>query len=92
MLFSRILAPYFQKMMGIGTSSTATQPSKVPAQLTPSARNVYCEKRGKPAPARERRKVLAAMAEAALGLVRFWFRGFFGGGYLQHEVGVYDVV
>lgn len=52
--------------MGIGTSTTPTQASKVPAQLTLSALNMYVAKRGKTAPARERRKVFAAMADAAL--------------------------
>ena len=46
--------------------TAATQPRRVPAQLTPRASNMYLEKRGKPAPARERRNVFAAMAEAAL--------------------------
>ena len=46
---------------------SATQPRSVPAQFTPSASNMYVAKRGKTAPKRERRKVFAAMAEAALG-------------------------
>ena len=54
------------KTTGMGTSTTATQPRRVPAQLTPRALNMYWEKSGKPAPARDRRNVFAAMAEAAL--------------------------
>ncbi len=50
----------------MGTSTAATQPSRVPAQLTPIALNMYWAKSGNPAPASERRKVFAAMAEAAL--------------------------
>ncbi len=49
-------------------SKTATQPRSVPAQLTWIALNMYMENKGKMAPARERRKVLAAIAEAALGV------------------------
>ena len=45
---------------------SATQPSSVPAQLTPSASNMYVANRGNAAPKRERRMVFAAMAEAAL--------------------------
>ena len=52
--------------MGMGTSKAATHPSSVPDQFTPIASNMYMEKSGKTAPAMERRKVLAAMAEAAL--------------------------
>lgn len=66
LLLALILAPNFQKMNGMGASTAATQPSSVPAQLTPRAENMYMEKRGKMAPARDRRKVFAAMAEAAL--------------------------
>lgn len=62
----RILAPNFQKITGIGTSTAATQPSNVPLQLTLRALNMYIEKRGNAAPASERKNVLAAMAEAAL--------------------------
>ena len=51
----------------MGASTNATKPSSVPVQLTPRALNMYMLKRGKTAPARERRKVLAAIAEAALG-------------------------
>ncbi len=40
LLLARILAPYFQKMTGIGTSIRATQPSSVPAQLTPRPLNM----------------------------------------------------
>lgn len=50
----------------MGTSTAATQPSRVPAQLTPMALNMYVAKSGKTAPASERRKVFAAIAEAAL--------------------------
>ena len=53
-------------MTGMGTNTAATQPRSVPVQLTFRALNMYMLKRGKPAPARERRKVFAAMAEAAL--------------------------
>lgn len=63
---SRIRAPYFQNATGMGISTTATQASKVPAQLTLRASNMYVAKRGKTAPAMERRNVFAAMAEAAL--------------------------
>jgi hypothetical protein len=60
------------KTTGMGMSTTATQPRRVPAQLTPREANMYFEKRGKTAPARERRNVFAAMAEAALcGLLVF---------------------
>ncbi len=56
----------------MGTMTTATQPSRVPAQLMCIASNMYVAKRGKQAPARERRKVFAAIADAALwrGTVR----------------------
>ena len=64
--FSRMRAPYFRKTTGMGTRTTATQASKVPAQLTFKALNMYVANRGKTAPAMERRKVFAAMAEAAL--------------------------
>lgn len=50
----------------MGTSKAATHPSSVPDQFTPMASNMYMEKSGKTAPASDRRKVLAAMAEAAL--------------------------
>ena len=50
----------------MGTNTAATQPSNVPVQLTFRALNMYMAKRGKPAPARERRKLFAATAEAAL--------------------------
>jgi len=63
-----MVAPYFQNITGIGMSKTATQPRSVPAQLTWIALNMYMENKGKMAPARERRKVLAAIAEAALGV------------------------
>lgn len=66
LLLSRILAPNFQKMIGMGTRARATKPSSEPAQLTPRPLNMYWEKSGKTAPQMERRKVLAAMAEAAL--------------------------
>lgn len=62
----RIRAPYFQKTTGMGTRARATNPSSELAQLTPRALNMYVAKRGKTAPAMERRKVFAAMAEAAL--------------------------
>lgn len=45
---------------------SATQPSRVPAQLTPRALNMYVLKREKTAPKIDRRKVFAAIAEAAL--------------------------
>ena len=56
-------------VLGMGTRTTATHASSVPAQLTPRALNMYMEKSGKTAPAMERRKVLAAMAEAALLII-----------------------
>ena len=68
LLLCRIRAPYLRKMTGIGTRRIATQPSRVPAQLTPRALNMYIEKRGKTAPASDRRKVFAAIADAALRL------------------------
>jgi hypothetical protein len=51
--------------MGTGMSSTAIHPSKVEAYWIPIPLNICCAKRGKTAPQRERRKVFAAMAEAA---------------------------
>ena len=59
-------APNFKKIIGIGTSMTATQPRSVPDQLTWIALNMYMLKRGNTAPANDRKNVLAAMAEAAL--------------------------
>lgn len=53
-------------MTGMGTMRSATQPRSVFAQLTPSPSYMYVAKRGKTAPKIERRKVFAAMAEAAL--------------------------
>lgn len=50
----------------MGTRTRATAPRRVLAQLTPMASNMYVAKRGKMAPKRERKKVFAAMAEAAL--------------------------
>lgn len=50
----------------MGTSTRATQPRSVPVQFTLSASNMYVAKSGKTHAARDRRKVLAAMAEAAL--------------------------
>ncbi len=47
-------------------SNTATQPRRVPAYWMPMLLNIWRAKRGKPAAAMERRKVLPAMAEAAL--------------------------
>ena len=47
-------------------SKTAMQPSNVPDQFTPIPANMYMEKRGKTAPQMDRRRVFAAMAEAAL--------------------------
>lgn len=44
---------------------TATQPSSVQAQLMPIPLNMYVAKSGNPAPNSDRRKVLAAMADAA---------------------------
>ena len=66
LLLALILAPNFQNTTGIGTRISATQPRSVPAHSTPRASNMYVENRGKRAPAMERRKVFAAMAEAAL--------------------------
>jgi hypothetical protein len=55
---------------------------------------MYLEKRGKPAPARERRNVFAAIAEAALGglLLLLLMREWWVDEYLQHEVGVYEII
>ena len=61
-----ILSPYFQNIMGMGTKRAATQPKSVPDQFTLMASNMYVLKSGKTAPARERRKVFPAIAEAAL--------------------------
>ena len=66
LLLARILGPYFQKTTGIGIKTTATKPRSVPAQFTCNALNIYILKSGKIAPARDRRKVFAAMADAAL--------------------------
>lgn len=66
LLLVLIFAPYLQKTTGIGTRISATQPRSVLAQLTPSASNMYVAKRGNTAPKRDRRKVFAAIAEAAL--------------------------
>ena len=66
LLFCLIFAPYLQNTNGMGAITRATQPRRVLAQLTPRALNMYVAKRGKTAPARERRKVFAATAEAAL--------------------------
>lgn len=43
----------------------ATQPSSVQAQLIPMPLNIYVANSGNPAPKSERKKVFAAMAEAA---------------------------
>ena len=66
----------------MGTRTRATQPRRVLAQLTPRASNMYVAKRGKTAPKRERRKVFAAMAEAALGRRKRggWVSKFYWGG------------
>ena len=66
LLLALILWPYFQNIMGIGTNTAATQPRRVPDQLTWMALNMYVANNGKTAPAMDRRKVFAAMAEAAL--------------------------
>ena len=96
---SRMRAPNFKNARGMGIRTTATQASKVPAQLTLSALNMYVAKRGKTAPAMERRNVFAAMAEAAL-----WAKKKYNGQHdkfnvlkilihhLQHEVGINDVI
>lgn len=78
----------------MGTSASATKPRSEPAQLTPSALNIYVLKRGKTAPARERRKVLAAIAEAALleAVSMRALRCCDGRRYLQHEIGIHEVV
>lgn len=51
--------------------TAARQPMRVAAHWMPRLLNICWAKRGKPAPARERRKVFAAMAEAALRSVSF---------------------
>lgn len=50
----------------MGARTRATQPRRVPVQFTPRALNMYMLKRGKTPPAMDRRKVFAAIAEAAL--------------------------
>lgn len=100
LLLCLIFAPYFQKINGMGASTNATKPSSVPAQLTPRALNMYMLKRGKTAPARERRKVLAAIAEAALwGMLVSEFFGVDEGGKMgeeredaQHEISIYEII
>ena len=53
----------------MGTQTAARQPSSVAAHWMPRLLNICRAKSGKPAAAMERRKVLAAMADAALGMV-----------------------
>ena len=76
---------------------SATQPRSVPAQFTPSASNMYVANRGNTAPKMERRKVFAAMAEAALegSTISWdieWEECAAGTGGLQHEVRIHEVV
>ena len=56
--------------MGMGTQRAERQPSRVPAHWMPRLLNIWRVKSGKPAASMERRKVFAAMAEAALWNVR----------------------
>lgn len=89
-------------MTGMGTSTRATQPRSVPVQLTLSALNMYVANSGKTQAASDRRKVLAAMAEAALrndelaGLEKDWgdpARTRIGlAEYVQHEISIDNVV
>lgn len=64
-LFCRICSPLRRNQIGTGTKINATQPSNVHAHWIPIPLNMYVANRGKMAPKRERRKVLAAMADAA---------------------------
>ena len=48
--------------------TVARQPSNVPAHWIPRLSNICTAKRGKPAPAKDRRTEFAAMTEAALEL------------------------
>ena len=54
--------------MGTGTKTAERQPRRVAAHSIPRLSNIWREKRGNPAAKQERRKVLAAMADAALEL------------------------
>jgi hypothetical protein len=65
LLFSLIAAPLYKNQIGTGISRTAIQPSRVEAYSIPIPLNICCAKRGNTAPQRERRKVFAAIAEAA---------------------------
>lgn len=82
----------------MGTRARATNPRSEPAQLTPRALNMYMLKRGKTAPAMDRRKVFAAMAEAALINKATWVskevraREERGNEDIQHEISVNEVI
>lgn len=78
--FALILAPKKKKEMGIGIMATAMKPSNEPAQLTPRLRNIWRANSGNPAANAERRKVFAAMADAALFLAFVRLRKFCEGG------------
>lgn len=68
-------------------------PSNEPAQLTPRLWNICLPNSGNPAAKTERRKVFAAIAEAALfralGVVLLKQVEV---GNLQHEVSVYEII
>jgi len=63
--FALILAPKMKKRMGTGKRATHAKPRMDVAHGMPRALYMYWAKRGKIAPTQERKKVFAAMAEAA---------------------------
>lgn len=68
-------------------------PSNEPAQLTPRLWNICLPNSGNPAAKAERKKVFAAIAEAALFRVLEVVRlRQLEAGSLQHEISVYEII
>src|ERR1039457_2502959 len=65
LLLNRILSPYFQKRIGIGTIASARKPRSELPQPRPSASYIDGPARGNKAPTKDRSTVFAAIAEVA---------------------------
>jgi hypothetical protein len=57
--------PHTKKQIGTGIRTTQRNPNKLVAQATPRLWNIAVANNGKPAPAKDRKNVLAAIAEFA---------------------------